>query len=72
MRNLMLALAAAGAIGLAATATPAQAGFFTGLKTPAVESNVVDVRCHHRRWSSRWRCHRGGWHRRWQSRRYWW
>jgi hypothetical protein len=70
MKNLTLALAAAGAIALSVPA-PASAGYFTGLRTPAVESNVIDARCRHRRWSSRWRCHRGGWHRRWQSRRYW-
>jgi hypothetical protein len=69
MRNLTLALAAAGAIGLAATATPANAGFFTGLKTPAVESNTIDARCYHRRHWSGWRCYRR--HGRWRSRHYW-
>lgn len=65
MRKLMLALAAAGALGLATSAVPANAGVFTGLQMPEVESNLIDVqrRCHHRRWSSRWRCHRR-WHRR--------
>lgn len=69
MKNFTLALAAAGAITLAASAAPANAGFFTGLKTPSVESNVIDARCWHRRVSSRWVCQRG-WHRRWQSRRW--
>ena len=54
----MLGLAAAGALGLAASAVPAHAGVFTGLKTPEVESNKIDARCWHRRRSSRWRCHR--------------
>jgi len=58
MRKFLLALTAAGAIGLAASATPAQAGFFNGLKTPAVESNTVQARCHHHRWSSNWHCRR--------------
>ncbi|MBX3520107.1 MAG: hypothetical protein KF835_08805 [Xanthobacteraceae bacterium] len=70
MRNIALVLAAAGAIGLAATATPANAGFVAGLKAPSVESNTIDARCWHRRWSSRWVCQRG-WHRRWRSRHWW-
>ena len=70
MRNLALAIAAAGAIGLAATATPANAGFFTGLRTPAVESNTIDARCYHRRHWSGWRCTRRV-HNRWRSRHYW-
>lgn len=71
MRKLMLALAAAGTLGLAATAIPANAGVFTGLQMPAVESNTIDVRrrCHHHRWSSRWHCRY--WHHRWRSHRYW-
>jgi hypothetical protein len=62
MRKLMLGLAAAGALGLAASAVPAHAGVFTGLTAPEVESNRIDARCWHRRRSSRWRCNR--WHRR--------
>lgn len=71
MRKLTLALAAVGAIGLAATSTPANAGFFTGLKAPETNAGAVEVqrRCYHRRYSSRWRCHRV--HSRWQSRHYW-
>jgi hypothetical protein len=63
MRKLILGLAATGAIGLATTAVPAHAGVFTGLQTPEVESNTIDVqrRCHHHRWSSRWHCRH--WHR---------
>ncbi len=65
MRKLLLGLAGAGALGLAVSAVPANAGVFTGLQKPEVESNTLDVqrRCWHRRWSSRWRCHRR-WHRR--------
>jgi hypothetical protein len=57
MRTFMLGLAAAGALGLAASAVPAQAAV-TGLTMPEVESNKVDARCWHRRRSSRWRCYR--------------
>jgi hypothetical protein len=58
MRTFVLCLAAVGALGLAASAVPAQAAVFTGLTMPEVESNKVDARCWHRRRSSRWRCHR--------------
>jgi hypothetical protein len=80
MRMFTLAMALAGALGLAATATPAQASVFGGLKTtPAVESNTIEARCWHRRARSGWRCTRAhrhhwhgnhGWHRRWESRRH--
>jgi len=72
LRKFALAVVAAGALGLAATATPAAAGVFTGLTAPHADSNTVESRCYHvRRWS-RWRCYRGhrGWHRRWRSRRW--
>ncbi|MBX3512559.1 MAG: hypothetical protein KIT15_00950 [Xanthobacteraceae bacterium] len=83
MRKLVLALAAAGFLGLAATATPASAGV-SGLTTPSVETNTVQARCYHRRWSSRWRCfrrhhyvqpfyyqpHRWHRHRHWHHRRH--
>lgn len=86
LRTLVLTIAAAGAIGLAASATPANARISAGLVAPAVESNTVQARCHHHRWSSRWHCYRRhhhwhaqpfywqpyGYHRRWQSRRHWW
>lgn len=68
MRNFALIVAAAGAIGLAVP-TSANAGFFTGLQTPAVESNTIDARCYHRRHWSGWRCY--GRHGRWRSRRAW-
>jgi hypothetical protein len=58
MKNLMLALAAAGAIGLTGFATPAAARIASGVVAPAVESNTVQARCHHHRWSSRWHCYR--------------
>jgi hypothetical protein len=87
MRKVMLGLAAAGALGLTVSAMPANAGVFTGLQIPEVESNTIDVqrRCHHHRWSSRWHCRR--WRRHWHHhhyygprfygpgfyhRRYWW
>lgn len=57
MRKLLLALAAVGAIGVAASATPASAAPAMGLTKPQVESNAVDVRCWHRRHRSSWRCH---------------
>jgi len=69
MRKLMLGLAAAGALGLAASAVPAHAGVFTGLTAPEVESNRIDARCWHRRRSSRWRCHRHR-HHHWHHRRH--
>ncbi|HMN51243.1 MAG: hypothetical protein KF794_14220 [Xanthobacteraceae bacterium] len=69
LRKFALAVAAAGALGLAATATPAAAGAFTGLKAPSVESNTIDARCYHRRHWSGWRCYRH--HRRWRSRHHW-
>lgn len=71
LRKLALTVAAAGALGLAATATPAAAGVFTGLKAPVVDSNTIDARCYHRRRWSGWTCHRRRhWHRRWRSRRW--
>jgi hypothetical protein len=85
MRKLMLGLAAAGALGLAASAVPAHAGVFTGLTAPEVESNRIDARCWHRRRWSGWRCtHRRHWRHRhyyygprfygpgFYHRRYWW
>jgi hypothetical protein len=87
LKSLVLAIATAGAIGLAASATPANARI-AGPAAPAVESNKLDVRCHHHRWSSRWHCYRRHhhWHaqpfyyqpyhfhrhHRWHSRRHWW
>lgn len=62
MRKLLLALTAAGAIGIAASATPAHAGPISGLTAPSVESNTVNARCHHHRWSSRWHCYRRHYH----------
>lgn len=65
MKALTLAIAAAGALTLAAMATPAQAAFSHGLAAPAVESNKIDARCWHRRHRSSWRCNhyrRHGWH----------
>lgn len=58
MKKFLLALAAAGALGLAVSATPANAAPAIGLTAPAVESNVENVRCHHRRHWSGWHCHR--------------
>jgi hypothetical protein len=72
MRKLMLGLAAAGTLGLAVSVIPAQAGTFTGLTAPEVESNKIDARCWHRRRRSGWRCthrHRH-WHHRWRSHRH--
>lgn len=72
LRSLVLTIAAAGAIGLAASATPAQARI-AGATAPAVESNVVDVRCHHHRRSSRFHCphrHRHWHHRHWHVQPY--
>jgi hypothetical protein len=85
LRALVLAATAAAAIGFAAFATPANARIAAGATTPAVESNTVQARCHHHRWSSRWHCYRRHhhWHaqpfywqpyhhhRRWHSRRHW-
>lgn len=71
LRTLLLTAAAVGGLALTVSATtPVAAGVFTGLQVPAVDSNTLDVqgRCHHRRWSSRWRCHR---HRRHNSRWFW-
>jgi hypothetical protein len=65
LKSLVLTIATAAAIGLAASATPANARI-AGPTAPAVESNKLDVRCHHHRWSSRWHCrrhyHRHHWH----------
>jgi hypothetical protein len=58
MRKFLLALAAAGTLGLAVSAAPAQAAPAIGLTAPAVESNTVNARCHHHRRSSRWHCYR--------------
>lgn len=63
MRNLILALAAGGVMSLAASVTPASAGV-AGLTAPAVETNIVNARCHHHRWSSHWHCYRRHWHHR--------
>ena len=68
MKNLVLALAAAGAIALAAP-VPSSAAPVIGLKmAPVTDAGPVEVRrrCWHRRYSSRWRCHLA--HRRWESR----
>ena len=62
MKNFTLACALAGALGLAASAVPVSAAPLSGLKnTPAVESNVVDVRKrrHQRRWNHRRHHHHG-------------
>ncbi|MBY0532299.1 MAG: hypothetical protein K2P86_10050 [Xanthobacteraceae bacterium] len=56
LRALVLTIAAAGAIGIATSATPANARIAVGPTAPAVESNKVDVRCWHNRHSSRWHC----------------
>lgn len=70
LRKFALAVAAAGALGLAATATPVSAGVFTGLTTPTVESSVEESQWRRRRWRGhRYRGYRG-WHRRWRSRRW--
>jgi len=71
MKNLMLALATVGAIGLAASSTPAQSAPLSGLRTLQTEAGPTEVRrrCYHRRYSSGWRCR--GIHRRWESRRRW-
>jgi hypothetical protein len=68
LRALVLSLVAAGTIGLAASATPANARIAAGVTAPAVETNKVDVRrCHHHRWSSRWHCR----HQHWNHHRHW-
>ncbi len=85
LRPLIPTLAAVAAIGLAVSVTPADARIAAGPATPTVESNKVDARCHHHRWSSRWHCYRRHhywhahpyywqpyyYHNRWQSRRHW-
>jgi hypothetical protein len=58
MRKFFLSLAAAGVLAVAAAATPASAAPAIGLTKPLVESNTVNARCHHHRWSSRWHCYR--------------
>lgn len=57
LRALVLTIAAAGAIGLAVSATPANARV-AAPAAPSVESNKLEVRCHHHRRSSRWHCPR--------------
>ncbi|MBK8008934.1 MAG: hypothetical protein IPK23_11290 [Rhizobiales bacterium] len=68
LRSLVLTIAAAAAIGLAASATPAQARV-AGITAPAVEANKIDVRCHHHRRSSRYHCPNR--HRHWHHRHHW-
>ena len=68
LRKLALVVATAGALALAAlTPAPSEAAgvFLSRDLGAAVDTPVEEVRCWHRRHSSRWRCHR-----RWES--YWW
>jgi len=68
LRKLTLAVAAAGALALAAlTPAPSEAAgiFLSRDLGSTVETPVEQVRCWHRRYHSGWRCHR-----RWNS--YWW
>jgi hypothetical protein len=58
MKKFFLAVAAAGILAFAVSATPAGAAPAIGLHKPLVESNTVNARCHHHRWSSRWHCYR--------------
>lgn len=69
LKSLVLSVAAAGAIGLFASTAPASARIAAGT-TPAVESNKVDARCHHHRWSSRWHCYRR--HHHWHAQPFYW
>lgn len=68
LRALVLTITAAAAIGFAVSATPASARIAAGPAAPAVDTNKVDVRCHHHRWSSRWDCRR---HHTWHHRHHW-
>jgi hypothetical protein len=66
----MLAVTAAAAFGFATVATPANARTTAGVTAPAVESNTVQARCHHHRWSSHWHCYRR--HHHWHAQPYYW
>jgi hypothetical protein len=67
MRTVLLALVAAGGIGLAALSTTTSAAPVNGVVLSgqtASDSPVVNVRhCRYSRW--RWRCHHWRWSRRW-------
>lgn len=69
MKTLVLALTTAGIIGLAASVTPANARI-AAPAAPAVETNTVNARCHHHRWSSRWHCYRR--HHLWHAHPFYW
>ncbi|MBX3520645.1 MAG: hypothetical protein KF835_11585 [Xanthobacteraceae bacterium] len=74
MKNLTLACALAGALGLAASAAPVSAAPLSGLKNaPAVQSNTIDVRKRrHTRnhWQHRRHYNRRHYHRRYYGHRY--
>ncbi len=74
MKNLTLACALAGALGLAASSAPASAAPLSGLKNaPVVQSNTIDVkkRRHTRnQWQHRRHYNRGHYHRRHYGHRY--
>jgi len=76
LKSLVLAIAAAGAIGLTVSATPVSARIAAGTTAPAVETNKVDVRCHHHRRSSRFHCpsRHNHWHygHRWHAQPFYW
>ncbi|MBS4084123.1 MAG: hypothetical protein KGZ73_11275 [Rhizobiales bacterium] len=69
LRTFVFAIAVLGAIGLTASSTPASARIAAGAAAPMVETNKVDVRCHHHRYSSRFHCPSR--HPHWHHRHYW-